>query len=98
LLADARATTTSTIHRERLGNCIPCCAMSRREMRKEAASAGFYECQHNKKSYPKIQLLTIEGLLSGHERAQFLDLSQGAVTFKKAAKEKGPKARQAKLL
>lgn len=67
-------------------------------MRKEAASVGFYECPHNKKGYPKIQLLTIEGLLSGHERAQYLDLSQGAVTFKKAPKEKGPKTRQAKLL
>ncbi len=67
-------------------------------MRKEAASVGFYECQHNKKAYPKIQLLTIEGLLSGHERAQYLDLSQGAVTFKKAPREKGPKAKQAKLL
>ena len=43
-------------------------------------------------------LLTIEGLLSGHERAQYLDLSQGAVTFKKAPREKGPKAKQAKLL
>lgn len=67
-------------------------------MRKEAASAGFYECPHNKKAYPKIQILTIEGLLSGHERAQYLDLSQGAATFKKAPKEKGPKTRQAKLL
>lgn len=67
-------------------------------MVKEAASAGFYECPHNKKGYPKIQLLTIEGLLSGHERAEYLDLSQGAVTFKKAPKEKGPKAKQAKLL
>jgi len=67
-------------------------------MRKEAASVGFYECPHNKKGYPKVQILTIEGLLAGHERAQYLDLSQGAVTFKKAPKEKGPKAKQAKLL
>ncbi|MBU1228459.1 MAG: restriction endonuclease [Proteobacteria bacterium] len=67
-------------------------------MLKEAASVGFYECPHNKKAYPKIQILTIEGLLSGHERAEYLDLSLGAVTFKKAPKEKGPKAKQAKLL
>ncbi|MDP3426902.1 MAG: restriction endonuclease [Humidesulfovibrio sp.] len=73
-------------------------AQPKSTMVREAASAGFYECQHNKKAYPKIQLLTIGGLLSGHERAQYLDLSQGAVTFKKAPKEKGPKARQAKLL
>ncbi len=67
-------------------------------MVKEAASAGFYECPHNKKGYPKIQLLTIEGLLSGHERPEYLDLAQGAVTFKSPPKEKGPKTRQAKLL
>ena len=67
-------------------------------MRKEAASVGFYECPHNRKAYPKIQLLTIEGLLSGHERAQYLDLSQGGATFKKAPREKGPKTKQAKLL
>lgn len=67
-------------------------------MVKEAASAGFYECPHNRKGYPKIQLLTIGGLLSGHERPEYLDLSQGAATFKKAPREKGPKAKQAKLL
>lgn len=67
-------------------------------MRKEAASAGFYECRHNRKSYPKIQILTIEGLLLNRERPEFLDLSQGAVTFKSPPKEKGPRAKQAKLL
>lgn len=63
-------------------------------MVKEAASAGFYECPHNKKNYPKLQILTVEGLLSGHERPEFLDLSQGATTFKQAPREKGPKQKQ----
>jgi len=67
-------------------------------MLKEAASAGFYHCPHNRKDYPKLQILTIEGLLSGHERPQFLDLSQGATTFKQAPREKGPKQKQARLV
>lgn len=67
-------------------------------MLKEAASAGFYECPHNKKGYPKIQILTVEGLLSGHERPEYLDLSQGATTFKQAPREKGPKQKQARLV
>src|ERR1035437_3781041 len=40
------------------------------KMRSEAASAGIYEGGPNgKKPCPRIQLLTIEGLLSGKERA-----------------------------
>ncbi|MHC1701933.1 MAG: DNA methyltransferase [Humidesulfovibrio sp.] len=66
-------------------------------MRKEAASTGFYECPHNKIAYPKVQILTIEGLLSGHERPQYLDFAQGTETFKKAKKEV-KKTRQATLL
>ncbi|MBU1040086.1 MAG: restriction endonuclease [Proteobacteria bacterium] len=66
-------------------------------MRREAAGTGFYECPHNKIAYPKIQILTIEGLLSGHERPQYLDFAQGTQTFKKAKKEV-KKTRQATLL
>lgn len=52
----------------------------------EAASAGFYESlQHGQ--FQKIQILTIEGLLSGHEQARYPDLSQGAHTFRKAKRE-----------
>ena len=48
-------------------------------MRKEAASAGFYESPWGK--HPRIQLLTIEALLGGKS----VDYPQGAdVTFKKA--------------
>lgn len=52
-------------------------------MKKEAVSAGFYETPSGK-SFPKIQILTIEGLLSGHERAVYPDLARGALTFKQA--------------
>jgi DNA modification methylase len=66
-------------------------------MRKEAAKAGFYECPHNKKQYPKLQLLTIKGLLEGRERAEYLDFAQGGETFKKAKREE-KKVRQGVLL
>lgn len=36
-----------------------------REMIKEAATAGFYECKAQNKQYPKIQILTIEDLFNG---------------------------------
>ena len=52
----------------------------------EAASAVFYESpQHGQ--FQKIQILTVEGLLSGHEQARYPDLSQGAHTFRKAKRE-----------
>lgn len=54
----------------------------------EAASAGFYTSPHQGK-FPKIQVLTIAGLLAGRERPSYPDLSLGAATFKKAAVEKG---------
>jgi site-specific DNA-methyltransferase (adenine-specific) len=40
-------------------------------MRKEAADAGRYESKlWHDKDYPKIQILTIEGLLNGKERVE----------------------------
>ena len=56
-----------------------------REMRTEAASAGFYESKGFNKSYPKLQILTIEGLLAGTERLQ---AALGNVTFKQAPRSK----------
>jgi hypothetical protein len=59
-----------------------------REMTKEALTAGFYESPNFKSSeYPKIQILTIEGLLNGTQRPRYPDLSQGAYTFKRATQE-----------
>ena len=55
----------------------------------EAASAGFYDSPHYG-AFPKIQILTIEGLLSGVESPKYPDLSRGAVSFKKAKVESLP--------
>ena len=65
-------------------------------MVKEAASAGFYNSPHLG-AFPKIQILTIEGLLSGVESPKYPDLSRGAVSFKKAPKEQN-QSNQPKLL
>ncbi len=54
-------------------------------MIKDAASAGFYESP-NKKKYPRVQLLTIEGLLSKKQRAAHPDYEPD-LNFKKAKTE-----------
>lgn len=51
----------------------------------DAASAGFYTSASGKK-YPRVQLLTIEGLLSGKQRAEHPD-HQPDLNFKKAKAE-----------
>jgi site-specific DNA-methyltransferase (adenine-specific) len=57
-------------------------------MTTEAVTAGFYHSKHYNKDYPKIQILSIEGLLSGKERPDYPDLTMGGQTFKKAKVEK----------
>ena len=49
---------------------------------------GHYDNEHFAKPFPKLQILTIEGLLSGTERALYPDLSMGGQTFAVAKKEK----------
>ena len=49
------------------------------------------------KTYPKIQILTIEGLLNGTQQARHPDFSMGQQTFKQAQKET-KKADQTSLL
>lgn len=56
-------------------------------MIKEAVSAGFYTSPQGI-DYPKIQILTVEGLMAGHERPQYLDLAHGKVGRRKAQTEK----------
>jgi len=51
----------------------------------DAASAGFYESATGKK-FPRVQLLTIEGLFSGKHRAEHPD-HQPDLNFKKARTE-----------
>ena len=58
-----------------------------RPMSEEANAAGFYDSPSGS-SFPKIQILTIEGLLSGNEQARYPDLARGGLTFKQAKVEK----------
>ncbi len=61
-------------------------------MRNEAAAAGFYESENFSRLYPKIQILTIDGLLEGREKPLFPDLTQGSLMFKKAKQEEKKKS------
>lgn len=64
-------------------------------MTTEAVSAGFYTSPFGE--FPKIQILTIEDLLSGRAKPNTPpDLSRGGLTFKKAKTEK-ERTEQAKL-
>lgn len=54
-------------------------------MRADAASAGFYESANGKK-VPRVQLLSIDGLLSGRQRAEHPDYAPN-LNFKKAKPE-----------
>ena len=55
-------------------------------MLKEALKAGYYESPAGA-SFPRIQILTIEGLLNGNEQAIYPDLMRGGLMFKKAVRE-----------
>jgi site-specific DNA-methyltransferase (adenine-specific) len=74
-----------------------------RPMKEEAVSTGFYdqdkwgiEYHRNDRSY-KLQILTIEGLMSQTERPRYPDLTMGRSTFKRAVVE-DMGAEQGKLL
>ncbi len=54
-----------------------------KDMQKEAVSAGFYHSPNWNKDYPKLQILTIERLLSG----ETVQMPPTARTYKKAQKE-----------
>ena len=56
-------------------------------MQTEAASAGHYESPHHG-GFPRIQIITIAGLLDGTQRPRWPDLSFGEQNFKKAKAEK----------
>ena len=63
-----------------------------RPMITEAASAGHYESPHHG-AFPRIQILSIQGLLDGTERPRWPDLSSGEQNFKKA-KSEGKRVKQ----
>jgi DNA modification methylase len=56
-------------------------------MKQEAVTAGYYDQARFSTEYPKLQILTIEGLMSGSERPRYPDLSLGRSTFKRATTE-----------
>jgi site-specific DNA-methyltransferase (adenine-specific) len=64
-------------------------------MQKEAAEAGFYTSADGSK-YPRLQLLTIEGLLTGTQRLQ-RPLHVRDVTFKKAPRARAEAAQNLTL-
>ena len=65
-------------------------------MKEEAASTGFYEAPGWKKSYPKLQMLTIEEILNG-KQIDMPPLGEVNVTFKKAEKVEGKHEKQEEL-
>jgi DNA modification methylase len=64
----------------------------------EAVKEGFYVSPQTGAQFPRIQILTVAGLLDGTERARYPDLAQGGHTFKKARRDEGKKAEQQSLL
>ena len=62
-------------------------APATKPMMTEAIKEGYYTSPVTGKAFPKIQILTIEGLMNGNERALYPDLAQGSTTFKKAKVE-----------
>lgn len=67
-------------------------ADSTRPMREEAIKAGYYESATGA-SFPKIQILTVKGLLDGTERPNYPDLTRGGLMFNKAKREQTEKQR-----
>ena len=62
-------------------------AVPSRPMIVEAAGAGFYVSPITGARFPKLQILTVEGLLNGNEQARYPHLDAGGLTFKKAKRE-----------
>jgi hypothetical protein len=62
-------------------------------MIKEAVSAGFYQSQWG--NFPRLQILTIEDLLTGSATAQYPRLN--AATFKRATRQRRPQGEQSGL-
>jgi hypothetical protein len=69
----------------------------RSEIPAEAASAGFYHSEVMGKDYPKVQVLTVKGLLEGTERLQIPQWAPDEMTFKKAERISKEKDKQKSL-
>ena len=68
-----------------------------RPMSTEAVKEGFYASPTTGAEFPRIQILTIAGLLNGTESARYPDLAKGGHTFKKAKIDQGRKPGQSGL-
>jgi site-specific DNA-methyltransferase (adenine-specific) len=64
-------------------------------MTREGVGTGYYTSPLSGAKFPKLQVLTVEGLLAGTEQARYPRMDAGGLTFKKA-KENEPE--QKKLL
>jgi hypothetical protein len=64
-----------------------------KQMRTEAASAGFYAVPGLGKKYPRLQILTIAELLDGRK----IDYPQTSITFKMAPKPVPPRTEQLEI-
>jgi hypothetical protein len=53
----------------------------------EAAKAGFYTAG-NGRQYPRIQILTIEELLTKQKQPEYVDFSMGEASFKQTKRDK----------
>ena len=70
-----------------------------KEMRNEAAAAGFYESELFKKKFPKIQILSVKEYFDEGQRAQLPMFTGRSIAFKQAPKvRKGDKDNQNSLL
>ena len=58
-----------------------------RHMVTEGVGAGYYASPLTGAQFPRLQVLTIEGLLSGREHARYPRMDAGGLTFKKAKRE-----------
>ena len=68
-----------------------------KNMVSEGVGTGYYTSPLTGAKFPRLQVLTIEGLLSGKEQPRYPRMDAGGLTFKKAKREE-PLAEQKKLL
>jgi hypothetical protein len=57
-----------------------------KEMKIEAVSAGVYESELFKKSFPKIQIISVKEYFENHQRAELPRFTGRSIDFKKAKK------------
>lgn len=68
-----------------------------RNMVTEGIGTGYYTSPLTGAKFPRLQVLTIEGLLSGKEQARYPRMDAGGLTFKKAKREER-QSEQGKLI